>query len=78
MLPNQQFDEIRVFEGVAERTGTKVDRQTIRRSRAACRSISELTHRVRSMGDGVFYLPVSEWPEGATQLELSRTWTTMS
>ena len=33
---NQQFDEIRVYEGIAERTGTTVDRQTIRRSPAAC------------------------------------------
>jgi hypothetical protein len=75
---SQQFDEIRVYDGVAERTGTTVDRETIRGSAAACRSVSELTRRVRRMGDGCFYLPVSMWPEGVTQLPLSQTWTTMS
>jgi hypothetical protein len=75
---NQQFDEIRVYEGVAERTGTKIDRQTIRRSPTACRSVSELTRRVRRLGDGLFYLPVSMWPEGKTEIPLSQTWTTMS
>jgi hypothetical protein len=75
---NQQFDEIRVFEGVAERTGTTMDRATVRGSATVCRSLSELTHRARRLGDGVFYLPVSMWPEGVTQLTLSETWTTMS
>ncbi|HEV8660689.1 MAG TPA: hypothetical protein VGS96_18950 [Thermoanaerobaculia bacterium] len=74
----RQFDEIRVYEGIAERTGTKVDRQTVRGSTAACPSVSELTRRVRRMGDGFFYLPVSMWPEGVTSLSLSQTWTTMS
>jgi hypothetical protein len=75
---SQQFDEIRVYEGVAERTGTVVDRDTVRRSAAMCRSLSELTRRVRRLGDGYFYLPVSMWPEGVTTLSLSETWTTMS
>ena len=75
---NQKFDEIRVYEGVAERTGNVVDKETIRRSPAACRSLAELTRHVRRMGDGVFYLPVSLWPEGVTQIPLSQTWTTMS
>lgn len=78
MPSHQLFDEIRVFEGVAERTGNTVDRQTIRQSNAACRSLAELTRRVRRMGDGTFYLPVSMWPEGVTQLPLAMTWTTMS
>ena len=42
------------------------------------RSVMELTRNARRMGDGVFYLPVSMWPEGKTQLPLSETWTTMS
>ena len=75
---NSQFDEIRVYEGVAERTGTTVDRQDIRRSPSACRSVSELTHRVRRQGDGVFYLPISMWPEGVKELPLLKTWTPMS
>ena len=75
---NQKFDEIRVYGGVAERTGTVVDRDTIRGSAAMCRSVMELTRRARRMGDGTFYLPVSLWPEGTTQLPVSETWTTMS
>ena len=75
---NNKFDEVRVYEGIAERTGTTVDRQNIRRSPAACRSVSELSHRVRRDGDGVFYLPVSMWPEGVEELSLLKTWTPMS
>jgi hypothetical protein len=70
----QQFDEIRVFEGVAERTGTVVDRQTIRGSGAVCGSVRELARKFRSAGDGTFYLPVLAWPEGVTRLELSSAW----
>jgi hypothetical protein len=78
MRSNQQFDEIRVYEGVAERTGTTVDRKTVRGSASVCRSLTELTHRARRMGDGYFYLPVLMWPEGVKELPLSETWTTMS
>lgn len=78
MRSNQKFDEIRVFEGVAERTGNTVDRETIRGSSAVCRSVMELTRRARRMGDGTFYLPVTLWPAGKTEIPLSETWTTMS
>jgi len=75
---SQKFDEIRVFEGIAERTGNIVDRDTIRGSKAMCRSLTELTRRARRMGDGTFYLPVALWPEGKTTLPMSETWTTLS
>lgn len=75
---SQQFDEIRVYEGVAERTGNVVNRDTVRGSKAVCRSMTELTRRARRMGDGYFYLPVLMWPEGQTQIPISETWTTMS
>jgi len=71
---NQLFDEIRVFEGVAERTGTTVNRQTIRGREAVCRTVRDLARKSRRLGDGYFYLPVMEWPEGATRVELSTTW----
>ena len=74
----QQFDEIRVYEGIAERTGMTVDRQAIRKSPTACRTLAELTRSSRRLGDGLFYLPVSLWPEGVTQLSLAQKWTTMS
>ena len=74
----QQFDEIRVFEGFAERTGTTVDREAIRGNAGVCRSLSILTRLARRMGDGYFYLPVAMWPEGVTRLPLTTAWTTMS
>jgi hypothetical protein len=75
---NQQFSEVRVFEGVAERTGTTVDRSTVRGSQAVCRSIADLTRKVRQRGDGYFYVPVDAWPEDATQIPLFEEWTPMS
>ncbi|HEY0787752.1 MAG TPA: hypothetical protein VGE86_03850 [Thermoanaerobaculia bacterium] len=71
------FDEIQVFEGVAERTGTTVDRATVRRSPSFCRSVSELTRKARRMGDGYFYLASLLWPEDTTKLDLTQTWVTM-
>lgn len=70
----QQFDEIQVFEGVAERTGTMVDRNTVRGSEAICSSLGELTRKARRMGDGYFYLTSLLWPENTTQLVLRDTW----
>lgn len=72
------FDEIRVYEGIAERTGTTVDRKTVRGSDSVCRSMTELARKVRRMGDGYFYLPVLVWPEGKTTIELSEAWVPMS
>jgi hypothetical protein len=73
----QQFDEIRVFEGFAERTGTTVDRDTLRGNFGVCRSLPTLTRLARRMGDGYFYLPVVMWPKGVTRLPLAATWTPM-
>jgi hypothetical protein len=73
-----QFDQIRVFELVAERTGTVVDRNSLRGNGGVCRSLTTLTRLARRMGDGYFYLPVVLWPEGVTQLSLATSWTPMS
>ncbi len=78
MNTNQQFDEIRVYEGIAERTGKTVDRAAIRTSPATCRTLAELSRSIRRLGDGLFYLPVSMWPPDVTQLSLAHKWTTMS
>jgi len=78
MTTNQMFDEIRVFEGVAEPTGNTVDRNTVRGSNAVCRSMSDLMRKVRRVGDGYFYIPVLTWPEGVTRVELFTAWVTMS
>lgn len=74
LLIHQQFDEIQVFEGVAERTGTTVHRDIVRRSKALCGSLTELTRKARSMGDGYFYLAALLWPENTTQLVLRANW----
>ncbi len=74
----QLFDEIHVFEGVAERTGTTVSRKSIRGRETVCRTMRDLALKVRRLGDGYFYLPVLEWPEGVTRFELSTAWVPMS
>ena len=73
-----QFEQIRVFEGFAERTGTIFDRNSLRGSFGVCRSLSTLTQLARRMGDGYFYLPVVQWPEGVTRVSLLTTWTPMA
>jgi hypothetical protein len=76
---NQQlFEEIRVYEGIAERTGNSVDRKSIRGRQGVCRSLTELTQKSRRLGDGYYYLAASVWPEAETQIVLQKTWETMS
>ena len=74
---HQQFDEIRVYEGVAERTGKTVGRDTVRRSKSVCQSMGELARKVRREGDGVFYLASNAWPENTQQVNLIAKWTPM-
>jgi hypothetical protein len=74
----QLFDEIRVYEGIAERTGNTVDRTSIRGRQGVCRSLTELTQKSRRLGDGYYYLAASVWPEGETSITLQKTWETMS
>lgn len=74
MTQEQLFDEIQVFEGVAERTGTTIARSAIRRSPALCRSVSDLTRKARRMGDGYFYLSSMLWPENTTKLVVHEPW----
>jgi len=75
---NQQFEEIHVLESVAERTGVLVDRSAVRGRTNVCRSVSELARKVRSQGDGYFYLAAMAWPENTTRIELTTAWTPMS
>jgi hypothetical protein len=71
------FDEIRVYEGIAERTGTIVDRDTVRGSKSVCHSVSELSRKYRRVGDGTFYLDTDAWPENETKVVLTEKWKTM-
>jgi hypothetical protein len=80
MMPrsSKQFDEVRVYGGVAERTGNTVDRNTVRGSKVVCRSMTELVRKVRREGDGIFYIASDAWPENTVRFVLTETWTTMS
>jgi len=71
------FAEVKVYEGIAERTGITVDRATVRRSKSVCQSVGELARKVRLDGDGTFYLAVEAWPENTAKLDLIAKWTPM-
>jgi len=68
------YDEIQVFESIAERTGNRVDRSGIRNRAGVCRSLSELSSKFRRLGDGYYYLAAAAWPDDAVKVDLSRTW----
>ncbi|HSP14058.1 MAG TPA: hypothetical protein VLV78_04835 [Thermoanaerobaculia bacterium] len=75
---NQQFDEIRIVGGIAERTGNTVGRSEVRGRHDVCRSMTELARKFRANGDGYFYLAASVWPEGQTTVDLTTVWKTIS
>jgi hypothetical protein len=78
MVSKQSFDEVRVYEGVAERTGAHFKQNAVRRSAGCCRSVSELMRKVRASGDGVFYLPLDIWPADAERVDLRKQWVVLS
>jgi len=78
MLIAQSFDEIRVYEGVAERTGVHFQRNEVRRSSGCCGSLSELIRKVRALGDGTFYLPLNRWPAEKERVEIRKPWVVMA
>lgn len=71
------FDEIRVYEGVAERTGNTADRASLRGRQSVCRSLTELTKKSRRLGDGYYYLSSSVWPGSEVRMVLAEEWKTM-
>ena len=78
MRVNECFEEIRVYEGVAERTGVQFQRDAVRRSDGCCRSLTELIRKARAAGDGTFYLPLHVWPADTERVELQKPWVVMS
>ena len=78
MAASQLFEEIRVYEGVAERAGVTFERSEVRRSGGYCGSMAELVRKVRASGDGTFYLPADAWPAGEERVELLKPWVVMS
>ena len=75
---NEVFVEIRVYEGIAERTGKQFDRAAVRRSRGYCRSLTELARKARASGDGEFYLPLDLWPADTERVDLLKPWVVIS
>jgi hypothetical protein len=78
MLVTQTFDEIRVYEGVAERTGVHFERSAVRRCGGCCGSLTDLIRKARASGDGTFYLPLNVWPADRERVELRKPWVVMS
>lgn len=78
MRVSQDLDEIRVYDGLAERTGTRVQWGSVRGSRGCCASVTELMRKARNAGDGVFYLRPDLWPAGKQQLEVRKPWIVVS
>ena len=70
---NRSFDEIQVFNGVAERTGVSVDRDGVRGRRGVCRSMTELSAKCRRLGDGYYYLASTAWPADTKTVNVRRT-----
>jgi hypothetical protein len=78
MLVPQSFDEIRVYEGVAERTGVHFERSAVRRCGGYCGSVTGLVRKARASGDGTYYLPLCAWPADTERLQLRKPWVVMS
>ena len=78
MLSKQSFDEIRVYAGIAERTGVRFERSAVRRSAGCCSSLSALARKVRASGDGCFYLPLELWPADTERVDLQKRWVILS
>ena len=74
----RSFDEVHVYDGVAERTGVSVDRAGVRGHAGVCRSITELATKSRRLGDGYYYVAASAWPDGSTSLTLVQAWVSMA
>ena len=74
MLVKRIFEEIRVYAGVAERTGVQFERDAVRRSGGCCRSMTELLRKARDAGDGSYYLPLNLWPADAESVKVQKQW----
>ena len=70
----QSFEEVVVYEGVAERTGVHFDRNDVRRMDGYCGSLTALLRKARAAGDGTFYVPLDRWPTDTERLELRKPW----
>lgn len=77
-MDSRGFDEVVVYDGVAERTGRQLDRKTVLGRRGICRSLTALVSSVRRFGDGYYYLAADAWPTDRVTVNLVVPWKTMS
>lgn len=63
-------EEVHAFDGGAERTGVVVELRSIKTGQRTCTSVTDLIRKYKLYGDGLFYLPVGHWPDGAAKIEL--------
>jgi hypothetical protein len=66
----QLCEEIRVFEGMAERTGEMLELRGLKAHMNGCTSMRDLVRKYRIFGDGHFYLPLGNWPTGKLSVSL--------
>lgn len=75
-LVNALCAEINIFQGVGERTGIVVEKRTVRGRAGLCKSMRELATKSRVLGDGYYYVPVDQWPDGDEPVVINRQdWT---
>lgn len=75
-LVNALCAEINIFQGVGERTGVVVEKRTVRGRAGLCKSMRELATKSRVLGDGYYYVPVDQWPEGDDPVVINKQdWT---
>ena len=78
VLKSQSYAEVRVYDGVAERTGVQFERSEVRRSAGYCASLTDFLRKARAAGEGTFYVPLDMWPADTERIELRTPWTVMS
>jgi len=66
----QICEEIRVYEGLAERTGELMELRGLKAHTNGCTSMRDLVRKYRILGDGLFYIPKGNWPVGERAVSL--------
>ncbi|HEX9460208.1 MAG TPA: hypothetical protein VGA84_13735 [Thermoanaerobaculia bacterium] len=66
----QICEEIRVYEGIAERTGELLELSGLKAHTNGCTSMRDLVRKYRIFGDGHFYIPRGNWPSGERTVSL--------
>lgn len=68
----KEYDEVHVFDGISERTGTIVEVPGSSRHLRACSSLTDLIRKYHLYGDGHYYLRPKQWPGEETSIDLRR------